>query len=134
MPGYTQPSNRATSLLVPQRHATNSWQTYNLDETIEVTEEEGMRWHLVQTLAGDQLTVTVECQVLVLNVPLLCLTKKATRGTQLSRRSSPKIDEEAKRGTSHRNLTILTMKSTNESYHGFPPPPVMELTIEQSFS
>ena len=27
---------------------------YNLDETIEVTEEEGMRWHLVQTLAGDQ--------------------------------------------------------------------------------
>ena len=27
---------------------------YNLDETIEVTEEEGMRWHLIQTLAGDQ--------------------------------------------------------------------------------
>ena len=27
---------------------------YNLDETVEVTEEEGMRWHLIQTLAGDQ--------------------------------------------------------------------------------
>ena len=27
---------------------------FNLDETIEVTEEEGMRWHLIQTLAGDQ--------------------------------------------------------------------------------
>ena len=27
---------------------------YNLDEIIEVTEEEGMRWHLIQTLAGDQ--------------------------------------------------------------------------------
>ena len=27
---------------------------YNLDETVEVSEEEGMRWHLIQTLAGDQ--------------------------------------------------------------------------------
>ena len=27
---------------------------YNLDELIDVTEEEGRRWHLVQTLAGDQ--------------------------------------------------------------------------------
>ena len=27
---------------------------YNLEEMIEVTEEEGMRWHLIQTLAGDQ--------------------------------------------------------------------------------
>ena len=27
---------------------------FNLDEVIEVTAEEGMKWHLVQTLAGDQ--------------------------------------------------------------------------------
>ena len=27
---------------------------YNLEETITITEEEGMRWHLIQTLAGDQ--------------------------------------------------------------------------------
>ena len=27
---------------------------YNLDETIHVTEEEGLKWHLIQTLAGDQ--------------------------------------------------------------------------------
>ena len=27
---------------------------YNLDETIHVTPEEGARWHLIQTLAGDQ--------------------------------------------------------------------------------
>ena len=27
---------------------------YNLDEMVEVTEEEGRRWHLIQTLAGDQ--------------------------------------------------------------------------------
>lgn len=27
---------------------------YNLDETIHVTEEEGAKWHLIQTLAGDQ--------------------------------------------------------------------------------
>ena len=27
---------------------------YNLEETVEVTEDEGMRWHLIQTLAGDQ--------------------------------------------------------------------------------
>ncbi len=27
---------------------------FNLEEMIEVTEDEGMRWHLVQTLAGDQ--------------------------------------------------------------------------------
>lgn len=26
---------------------------YNLDETIEVTEEEGAKWHLIQTLSGD---------------------------------------------------------------------------------
>ena len=27
---------------------------YDLKETVDITEEEGMRWHLVQTLAGDQ--------------------------------------------------------------------------------
>ena len=27
---------------------------YNLEEMITITEEEGMRWHLIQTLAGDQ--------------------------------------------------------------------------------
>ena len=27
---------------------------YNLDETIHVTREEGLKWHLIQTLAGDQ--------------------------------------------------------------------------------
>ena len=27
---------------------------YNLDELVEITEEEGRRWHLIQTLAGDQ--------------------------------------------------------------------------------
>ena len=27
---------------------------YNMDETIEITPEEGMRWHYIQTLAGDQ--------------------------------------------------------------------------------
>ena len=27
---------------------------YNLDETIHVTPEEGAKWHLIQTLAGDQ--------------------------------------------------------------------------------
>ncbi|AXF42079.1 exonuclease [Synechococcus T7-like phage S-TIP37] len=27
---------------------------FNLDEVVEITEEEGMRWHLIQTLAGDQ--------------------------------------------------------------------------------
>jgi len=27
---------------------------YNLDEVIDITPEEGMKWHLIQTLAGDQ--------------------------------------------------------------------------------
>ena len=27
---------------------------YNMDETMSVTEEEGRRWHLIQTMAGDQ--------------------------------------------------------------------------------
>jgi len=27
---------------------------YNMDELVEITEEEGYRWHLIQTLAGDQ--------------------------------------------------------------------------------
>ena len=27
---------------------------YDLKETVDITEEEGMQWHLVQTLAGDQ--------------------------------------------------------------------------------
>ena len=27
---------------------------YDLKETVDITEEEGMRWHLIQTLAGDQ--------------------------------------------------------------------------------
>ena len=27
---------------------------YDLKEVVDITEEEGMRWHLIQTLAGDQ--------------------------------------------------------------------------------
>ena len=27
---------------------------YDLKETVDITEQEGMRWHLIQTLAGDQ--------------------------------------------------------------------------------
>ena len=27
---------------------------FNMDELIEITEEEGRQWHLIQTLAGDQ--------------------------------------------------------------------------------
>ena len=27
---------------------------YNLDEVIDITPEEGMKWHYIQTLAGDQ--------------------------------------------------------------------------------
>ena len=27
---------------------------YNMDETLEITPEEGMKWHYIQTLAGDQ--------------------------------------------------------------------------------
>ena len=27
---------------------------YNMDETLDITPEEGMRWHYIQTLAGDQ--------------------------------------------------------------------------------
>ena len=29
-------------------------EVYNMDETMSVTEEEGRRWHLIQTMAGDQ--------------------------------------------------------------------------------
>ena len=64
---------------------------YNLDETIEVTEEEGMRWHLVQTLAGDQTDGYGGVPGLASNVPLLCLTKMVTHGTQLSKHSSQRI-------------------------------------------
>ena len=27
---------------------------YNLEDTITITPEEGAKWHLIQTLAGDQ--------------------------------------------------------------------------------
>ena len=27
---------------------------YNLDDTVEITDEEGAKWHMIQTLAGDQ--------------------------------------------------------------------------------
>ena len=41
------------------------------------------------------------------------------------------IDERTSRKDSY-SILIMT-QSTNESYHGFPPPPVVELTMEQQF-
>ena len=42
---------------------------YDLKETVDITEEEGMRWHLVQTLAGDQTDGYSGVPVLESNVP-----------------------------------------------------------------
>ena len=54
---------------------------YNLDETMHITPEEGARWHLIQTLAGDQTDGYGGVPGIGVKA-VHCLTKKATAGKQ----------------------------------------------------
>ena len=58
---------------------------YNLEDTITITPEEGAKWHLIQTLAGDQTDGYSGVPGIGVKKPLLFSKKKATAGLQLSK-------------------------------------------------
>ena len=107
---------------------------FDMSEMMNVEKAEGEKWHLVQTLAGDQTDGYAGVPVLVLNVQSPSLKKRGILGRLLFKRLLRKIFPKMshlKMQDSQRSLQHLTMTSTSNSQFFGPPPPIIELTMEQ---
>ena len=67
---------------------------YNLEDTITITPEEGAKWHLIQTLAGDQTDGYSGVPDGVKRATTSFSRKKATAGLQLSKLEDKGLTEE----------------------------------------
>ena len=58
---------------------------YNMDEVIDITPEDGMQWHYIQTLAGDQTDGYSGVPGIGSSVQLRCLKSMDTSGALSSK-------------------------------------------------
>ncbi len=109
---------------------------FDMSEMMNVEKAEGEKWHLVQTLAGDQTDATPVYPVLVLSVQSPSLKRRGILGRlsfkRLLRKIFPKMSH-WKMQDSRRSLQHPIMTSTTNNQFFGPPPPIIKLTMEQEF-
>ena len=107
---------------------------FDMSEMMNVEEDEGAKWHLVQTLAGDQTDGYAGCPGIGVKRAITLFEEKGILGRlsfkRLLRKIFPKMSH-LRMQDSQRSSQHPTMTSTSNSPFFGPPPPIIELTMEQ---
>ena len=107
---------------------------FDMSEMMNVEKDEGAKWHLVQTLAGDQTDGYAGCPGIGVKRAITLFEEKGILGRlsfkRLLRKIFPKMSH-LKMQDSRRSLQHPTMTSISNNPFFGPPPPIIELTMEQ---